>query len=384
MSKPVRKNHVTLNWKKYERKTSVRLAAAPKKKKIKQSRKNNQLTLGIAALCFLIAIILIGKLFGFLGGINPQSLKNIQPKLNTWDGQSDLNLVVKMDTPYLLSYQPSSKELTIIKFPSDIYMDVPFNFGKWPMRSIYDLGQAEKPPMGATLLRDSINHSFDILADGYIIFNDNDKNLPDLINDERGSLLPGTDILSKVKTDLKLTEFFKIWWAIKEVRSDKIKIINLEKSELTSWLLLPDGSRVIALDEIKLDKFEQDNFENKDIKKEGLSIGIFNATDFPGLAEKAARVLTNMGGKVIFTQNAPDKVNKSTILAKQSYTTKYFSKMLNLYCPQPTQVSLWKKIPLFGLNQNGDCTSDTTSLDTSRADIIIILGEDTFLKYQKI
>lgn len=383
MLRAARKNSVALNWQKYERKASVRLRATPKKKKIKSKHHNSQITLGVAALCFLIAIIFISKLFGFLGGLAPQNPKNIQLKLNVWDGQSDFNLVVKMDTTYLLSYQPSGKDLTIIKFPSDISMDVPYDFGRWPMRSVYDLGQAEKPPIGPQLLRDTINTSFDILSDGYLIFNDNTKNLPDLINSERSSLLPGVDILSNAKTNLKITEFFKIWWAIKEVRADKIKTIDLEKSELTSWLLLPDGSRVIALDEVKLAAFEIGEFESEKIKKEGLSIGIYNATEIPGLAEKAARIITNMGGRVIFTSNAPEKVTKSTIFAKQGYTEDYFSKMLNLYCPQQKKVNFWQKIPLFGLNKTGDCVADNQSLDASRADIIITLGEDSFLKYQK-
>lgn len=382
MSKPARKKTVVLNWKKYERKASIKLQAAPKKKKLKQVKNKSQIALGITAIFFLIALILIGKLLGFLGGLNQSRITNYQPKLYSWDGSSDLNIVVKMDTSYLMSYQPNGKELTIFKFPADLYMDAPYNFGKWPMRSIYDLGQAEKPPMGPTLLRDTINTSFDLLADGYLIFSSASDNLPDLIERERKSLLPGIDLLSKTKTDLNIMEFLKVWWAIKEVRTDKIKNIDLEKSDLTRWLLLPDGSRVISLDEVKLDAFEQGFFETEKIKKEGLSIGIFNATDIPGLAERAARIITNTGGRVIFTSNAPDIAEKSTILAKKSYTTDYLLKNLNLYCQKPKNSSVLQKVPF--LQSDGEaCVSDNVSLDATRADITIILGQDTFLKYQK-
>ncbi|MDD2823341.1 MAG: LytR C-terminal domain-containing protein [Candidatus Daviesbacteria bacterium] len=383
MSRTARRTSVKLNWKKYERKASIRLQSTPKKKKLKVARSNNQITLGITALFFLIALILVGKLFGFLGGLNTTITKNNQPKLYSWDGQSQFNLVVKMKDSYLLSYQPEGKELTVIKFPEDIHLNVPYDFGRWPMRSIYDLGQSESIPMGPQLLRDSINRSFDILADGYLIFNNGDGKLSDLLQKERGSLLPGVDILASAKTDLNLIEFFKIWWAIKEVREDKISSIDLEKSDLTEWLLLPDGSRVIALDEIKIDRFEEGHFETGQIKKDGQTIGIFNATEVPGLAEQAAKLLTNMGARVIFTANAPEKVDKSIILAKHSYTTKYLTEKLNLSCPQKKLVSFWQNIPLPGLGKGGDCVLDNVSLDTTRADITIILGEDTFLKYQK-
>lgn len=361
MPKPARKSSLRLNWKKYERKTSIRLRSHTNTKKTKSSphRPRSQIALGFSALFFLIALILMGKLFGFLGNINQPYSRDSQ-KISTWDGSSPLNLVVKIDGVYLLSYQPSGKSLTVTKFPGEIYIDTPYNFGKWPIRSIYELGQAEKLPMGAKLLKDSIGSVFNVMVDGYIIINDKSTNFPNLIERERGSLLPGIDILSKTQTDLNLPEYLRVWLAIKGVRTDKIKTIDLEKSDLTKWLLLPDGSRVMALDQIKLDQFEEGRFENANIKDEGLSIGIFNATDYPGLAEKAAKIITNMGGRVIFTSNAPDRAEGSTILAKKSYTTNYLSKMMRL-----------------------SNVSDNNSLDTYKSDITIILGEDSFLRYKK-
>lgn len=362
MSKAARKNTSVFNWKKYERKASVRLR--PKTKKNKQPKKSfhSPLSLGISALCFLLILILIGKLFGFLGSFSTNI--GTQPKIHSWDGNSPFNIVVQADEVYLLSYASSNKSLTIFKFPKDLDLDVPYSFGRWPVRSIFDLGQAEKPPIGAKLLKDSIDTTFNILSDGYLVFNDSSTNLPNLIESERKNILPGIDLLSKTKTDLGLTEFLQIWWAIKEVRTDKINSIDLATTDLTKWLLLPDGSRAIIMDQVKLDMFEEGRFENENIKKEGLSIGILNATDFPGLAEQAAKILTNLGGRVVFTSNAPDKIGKSTILAKKSYSTDYFSKMLHLDC-------------------RSSCSAEDSSLDTSRADITITLGEDSFLKYQK-
>ncbi len=374
MPKPARKLSLRLNWKKYERKTSVRLRCP--------HRHGSQIALGLSALFFLIALILVGKLSGFLGSIS-QPYSGDSPKISTWDGDSPLNLVVKMDGVYLLSYQPNGKSLTVFKFPGEIYMDTPYNFGKWPIRSIYDLGQAEKPPMGAKLLKDSIGSVFNLAVDGYIITDGSSTNFPNLIDRERGSLLPGIDLLSKTQTDLNIPEFLRVWLSIKGVRTDKLKIVDLEKSDLTKWLLLPDGSRVITLDQMKLDQFEEGRFENANIKDEGLSIGIFNATDDSGLAEKAAKIITNMGGRVIFTSNAPEKAIRSTILAKKSYTLRYLSKMMHLYCPQPKDTGFWQKISIFGLNEQGVCISDNNSFDAYQSDITIILGEDSFLRYKK-
>lgn len=351
-------------------------------RKSSSHRHSSQITLGITALLFIIALILTGKLFGFLGSINQPYSKD-SPKISTWDNNSPLNLVVKMDGVYLLSYQPNGKSLTIVKFPGEISMDTPYNFGKWPIRSIYELGQVEKPPIGAKLLKDSIGSAFNLVVNGYVIINDTSTDFPNLIERERRSLLPGIDLLSKTQTDLNLPEYLRVWLAIKGVRGDKLKTIDLEKSDLTKWLLLPDGNRVIALDQVKLDQFKEGRFENANIKDEGLSIGIFNATDDPGLAEKAAKIITNMGGRVIFTSNAPDRAVSSTILAKKSYTTKYLSEMMHLSCAQPKNADFWQKVSIFGLNEPDACASDNNSFDIYKSDIKIILGEDSFLRYKK-
>ena len=96
----------------------------------------------------------------------------------------------------------------------------------------------------------------------------------------------------------------------------------MEKSDITKWLLLPDGSRVTALDQAKLGQFETNRFEDNSVRDEALSVGIYNATDYPGLAEKVARIITNMGGRVIFTLNSPEKKDKSTILGKKGIYNK--------------------------------------------------------------
>jgi hypothetical protein len=383
MLRPAHRKAASLNWSKYERKVSVRLRSGKNKKsKPEPRRPKNKIFLGVAVLLFLVVLILIGKLFGFLGSINEPYSKDSQ-KFNSWNGESPLNLVVKADDLYLLSYQPKSKSLTILKFPGGIYIDTPYDFGKWPVGSIYDLGQAEKPPMGVKLLKDSLGDAFNLVPDGYIILGESSPGFLEVVDNERKDLIPGIDLLSKSKTDLNILEYLKVWWTIKNVRSDKLKIINLEKSDLTEWLFLPDGSRVITLDPIKMSQFEEGRFEDINIKDEVLSIGIMNATDFPGLAEKAAKIITNLGGRVIFTTNAPEKSGKSMILAKKSYSSEYLSDLLRLSCPVPKNANLLQKIPFFGLNKPDFCALEDNNFDISRADIIIILGEDSFLKYKK-
>ena len=90
-----------------------------------------------------------------------------------------------------------------------------------------------------------------------------------------------------------------------------------------------------------------------------------------------------MGGRVILISNAPGRITNSMILAKQSYTTGYLSKVLRLNCSQPKKIGFWQKISIFSLNEPKECVSDSNSLDIYKSDITIILGEDFLLKYQR-
>ena len=101
---------------------------------------------GVAALAFLLCIILFSKIGNLFGSGDPSS------KNYTWDGNSTLNLVVKSDQIYVASYNPTESSFTLMKVPDETYAEVPLGFGRWPVRSVYDLGQAENPPMGPRLL----------------------------------------------------------------------------------------------------------------------------------------------------------------------------------------------------------------------------------------
>ena len=129
----------------------------------------------------------------------------------------------------------------------------------------------------------------------------------------------------------------------------------------------------MELDGLRLDQFIQSRFEDSKLKDEGLGIGILNATDHPGLAEKAARVVTNIGGRVILTGNLEERQHNSFVLGKDGYTQ---TRLSQVFAPACIQTS-W---PL-GLFRSGGCFLQSDSFNFSRAEVTIVLGEDYFLRY---
>ncbi|MFH0937622.1 MAG: LytR C-terminal domain-containing protein [Candidatus Daviesbacteria bacterium] len=331
-------------------------------------KKVSPVKLGIIALIILLSLIVLGKVINlFNASTKPFApdcpvLSKLLTKNSTWNGKAPINILVKSDQIYTLSFDPVQKLVTILKIPAQTYIDLPFEFGEWKVESIYDLGQSENPPMGATLLKESLDNVLGVSLDGYLILNQNLSKtaFPEIVVQLRQNPMAIWNLLYGSKTDLSLMEYLQFLFGVRGVRFDKVKEVDLERSNISFWQILADGSRVLILDQIKLDQLIQQNFEDSILKDENLSIGIYNATDHPGLAEKASRIISNLGGRVAFTANYPQKMEKSVVSERSSYTGLRLSQLF-----APSQ----------------DKKTTLPKLDVSRAEVNLFLGEDYFLRY---
>lgn len=337
------------------------------KKYQSQAQTHRRLSLGLLVLVLLVIIILLGKFLGFLGSLGrPFAPDGAVQKFYQWDGSSRINLAVKADHLYFLSLNPPERSFQLVKIPDETYLDLPFGFGSWPARSVYGLGQAEKAPMGARLISETMRASFGLPVDGYLILKESLANrpLPEVLEGIRKNPLDGLTFLGQSQTDLTVWEYLRWIWAVRNVRADKVQVIDLGQSRLTSWILLPDGSRSLGLDQLKLDQFMEGRMDDVKLQGEGLSVGIFNTTGHPALAEGAARIISNMGGRAVIVSNFPTKFPKSFVVGKDSYTKK---RLAQLFAPDCLK---------------GDpCIPKAFDVNSLRADVNVMIGEDYFLRY---
>lgn len=336
----------------------------PAHKKHKKKLKTNNFKLGAVVLVILISLVVMGKVISAIASLgqpyNPDVPEN---KVYSWDNKSTLNLAIKADRSYVLSFNPLKKEAVIFKIPPNTYLSVPFGFGNWSIDSVYGLGQSETPPKGAKLFKETLSQNLGLPILGYIIFKEENNNFEKIVESWRSNPLIALGTLWEIKTNLSLKEYLQLVLGLRGVRFDKLQVIDLESSSLSSWSLRADGSRVLSLNQAKLDQFMQKQLEESRLKDEGLSIGIYNTTSYPSLAEKAARIISNMGGRVTFTANSPKLLLRSAVLGTTSYSLSYLSQNFVLPCPK-----------------RSICPKDS-DLSTSRADINIFLGEDYFLEH---
>lgn len=324
-------------------------------------RQASKLSIGITALVILLCLIILGKTISLVGGLSqpfaPDS-KTIS-KQSTWDGKGVINVAILADKSYILSFNPYQETLLVLKVPDETYLKVPFNFGKWSLGSVYQLGQSEPTVIGALLYKKTLEENLGIPINSYIIDQKSKDSFEKKLANLRQNPLENIDFLQQIKTDLSFLEYWNLFWQIRGVRFDKVKILDLGESDLTSWIVLRDGTRVISIEQDELDIFIQKYFADSKIKDEGLSIGIYNTTLHSGLAEQAARIIENMGGRVVFTANSKSHLDQTIIVGGKSYTNNILTQ---IFTPQ-------------------ELSSLPESLDSSRADINLFLGEDYFMKY---
>lgn len=283
------------------------------------------------------------------------------PKNYTWNGEFNLNLVVKKDLAiFVLVFNPKDKKAILINIPDQTLSDVPSGFGSWQIRSVYDLGESSQKGLGVKLLKETVTSLLGLPIDGFLDIGglkgvaDGDQ----LITNFGKNLFGGAILLPDIKTDLTLLELIRLKIGLFSIRFDKVERLDLsaglEKSNL------PDGTAVFIPDLIRIDGIMAPYVTDPAIKLEHKNIAVFNATELDGIAQGAARIVTNMGGNAIITTNASKKISHTQVIGEKSQTLKRLIQIFEKDCHRPCD-----RI------DPGD-----EDLVRSRAQINIILGED--------
>lgn len=349
-----------------------------KDQKDKLSKQN--LKLALLALLALGLLLFLGKAIAVFSEFQkPFYSLNQANKEYSWDGNSVLNLVIARAAKTaqstdlkdfsFVSLNTSDGKITIIKLSDEILLEVPKNFGSWKLASIYKLGQENKPSMGEDLLKMSVSKMLALPVDGIIeVSSQEDLDIEEEISGWRSNLLSGFSFLTRIKTDLSLKESMDFITKASKIRTDKVSSLDLFRSAITQSELLPDSSRVLGIDGIKLDNFTKQNLNDTVISNEDLTVAIYNGTEHPGLTTEAVRLINNLGARVTIVGNSSEKFVKNGIYinhgeengAKTSATYKRLAEIFAVSCIKE------------------ECKSGDSEVANSRAAISIVLGEEYF------
>lgn len=344
-------------------------------KSLKKTQKN--LRLALIALLVLGLLLIFGKVFQFFNEFQkPFYSLNTQKRAVSWDGKSVLNLVIAksengadLKNLKFVSLNPIEEKISILSLPEDIFVEVPKNFGSWKLGSVYKLGQENKPPMGEDLVKMSVSKMLALPVDGIIeVSGKDDLDVEKLVSEWKKNMFSGFNFLTNVKTDLSLKETTDFVFKSTRVRPDNITSIDFFRTPITQSKLLPDSSRVLGVDNIKLDTFIKQSLKDPEISEEDLTVAIFNGTEHSGLTFEAVRMVNNLGARVTIINNTEEKFVKNGVYinpeevgdVKSSQTYKRLAQIFASGCLKE------------------ECSTTEAEVASSRAAINIVLGEEYF------
>lgn len=327
-----------------------------------KARMKKRTKLAILVLSLVAGFLILSWAIKFTQNLfNPWKSVSYQ-KNYLWNGEFNINLVLRSKDISILSYNPKEGKITILHIPDNTFLEVPFGFGKWQLRSVYGLGESQNEIGGDKLLVDTLVSFLGLPIDGFLDFNSGNSTSPsEIIDILRKNPFSGINFLSNLKTNLTTWELLKLKLGVLSVRFDKVMELDLNKMNILDTENLSDGTEVFTSDPVKLDSVLT-GLTDPAVTAEHKSIAVLNATDQPQLAGKWARLITNLGGNVIITSNAQNKLKQTLVVGEESKTLKRLQQIFAIGC---------KDGPKCGkVNPAGQ------DLVSSRAQINLILGED--------
>lgn len=269
-----------------------------------------------------------------------------------WDGQSRLNIALAGEKTYLLSLDPVDSEIILVEIPSETIVEVAFGHGFYPIDSIFELSRLEKRE--GELLAETLENNFAVPVEGwfYSLHEINSSSVK-----EPKSLLTRL-IFSRIKpgakTNLAFWDLSRLWLVSNNVSVFRANFFNLSNLNLLVEVELPDKTKALKIDEDRLDAFTQQHFQEKKLGGENLVVEVINSTGLPGLAEKGARLLTNIGVEVVGVGNQEEGVSRCLLIGESSVKKNYLTKrMMEIFACD------WQ-----------------TSEERGKGDLTLVLGEE--------
>lgn len=315
----------------------------------------NRTKWGLTILAVVIGLLVIGKGVRFVQTLFVPWHSGVTTARNfSWNGDFNINAIIKTQKVSLLSFNPQEQKITIVDIPDNSYLDVASGFGKWELRSIYDLG-------GGQLLTKTLSDLFGLPVEGFMTFSGKyyQEQTNNIVEDLRKDPMSIMSMLPYLKTDLTLFELMRLKMGLASVRFDKINHIDLGNEDVLMKNNLADGTEILDPDIIRLDSLLAASSIDPKIQMEHKTIAIFNSTDHPGLAQKAGRLITNIGGDVIITSNGKNKHKLTGIYGEKSKTLDRLKQIFNV---------------------RDTIKATDEDLVSSRAQINLFLGDDYFEK----
>lgn len=284
--------------------------------------------LALLVLVGVTVLILVGQVVRLINNLHEPVTSGMPQRQIHWEGDYTLNLVLYTNSLAILSFDPDQDKVTLVNIPESLiaksYLDV-------------------------SGLKDSLTSYLGVPIDGYIQITTNfSKNEPfEIIQKLKQNPINWFLNLKAVKSDLTPKELLSLALTLTKVRIDKLSEVSLgADADSTVYKYLSDNR----------------------LKNDQATIAVFNGTDTPGLAQKAARIISNLGGNVIIISSVKSSnLQKSFVLVKDNAPSYSSKRLKEIFSPE----CIHSKCAIL----------EDNDIIGSRAQINIVLGQDFINKF---
>lgn len=283
---------------------------------------------------------------------------------SVWDGQSQLNLALNPSLagqPVLIvAFNHEEKSVNILLIPAGTFIETIHGYGPCRVESVYRLGELNKK--GGELFQGSLQEYLGIPIDAYASIGNGEWIMDNMKNKEE-ILKTITSLFKRDKTNLTKWDLVRLWWNLRNLRQDKINLVDLGQTSASQEIDLPDGTKANKIDTERLELIMSQFFVNKKLKQENLTMAVLNGTNHSGLANKAAILIKNIGGQVMTvgdTENGQgESLQQCQIKSQKKYKNSYTVRKLS---------------HIFGCQWGGESMTD------QRANLVLIVGQSYWEK----
>lgn len=309
-------------------------------------------------LLFFIALAFIGLILSSVW------FTLLRPSPQLWNKEGRVNLFVNSKPALILSFNSAEESLIVLSLPEKTLMDATGGYGNYLLAKIPQLDKLEKKQ--GKLIVNSVSEFLGLPFDGYLDLEQKELSPNDLFSREeflqvKEEILNFQSVFSIAKStgrtnsNLELRDLFQAYFKFNKIGGGKLMFVDLAQKYVLRAEKLPDSTDVLIGDPEVVDSGLGNLFNEPGIIQERLKSEILNSTGYPGLAEKAARLVTNVGGQVINTGNFFPALDRCRIYTpeenSQSYTVRRLARVLN-------------------------CEIVKQKMPESRADFSLVIGKD--------
>ncbi len=252
----------------------------------------------------------------------------------------------------LYVFDKSTLKLIIYHVPVTTVIDVPGKFSEEPFSNILALGllEGEDLDQSSELFSRAIFKMLAFPVDRYVLVESGGEDFVKELLKGNIALFDTSELLSikdMTKTNLELSELFKIYSFAKSLPEDRIWQKEIASSYLENPSLIDEELKDLTFD--------------SELSREKKNLAVLNGTLESGVANFGARVLKNLGGRVVAVGNTKQVYEESVIITDDpiSESTRMISQIFDI-----------DKIILYSESMN------ISENEVSRSDVTVILGLD--------